>query len=171
MKRYRQDPPPDELRDHVYYDDGHIYRVGTESRLGCLGKNGYYNFTYKGRTYLVHRLIYWLHTGEWPEVCDHISRDKTDNHIENLRPSTDAENSRNNSLSETNSSGYTGVEERDGKYNVFIRLEGKRYGIYGYKNKEAAALARDILCKLFYGDFARYGIAENAALKVGDKVI
>ncbi|EAQ0500014.1 hypothetical protein CTP45_24605 [Salmonella enterica] len=170
--RYNPTPPPDELRDYVYYEDGHIYRTDTKARVGCLNRNGYFCYTYQGRTYLIHRLIYWLHTGEWPEVVDHKSRIKTDNRFENLQAATQSENACNNTLRKNSSTGYTGVEQRPGgKYSVSIIIEGKRYYIYGYESLEAAALARDILIRLFYGDFARYGIAENAALKVGGIMI
>ena len=169
--KFNPTPPPDELRDYLYYEDGHIYRTDTKARVGCLNGNGYFCFTYQRRTYLVHRLIYWLHTGEWPQVVDHKSRNKTDNHIENLQAATQTQNAFNNTLRTDSTTGYTGVEKRGDRYNVSIKIDGKRYYLYGYKSLEAAALARDILAKIFYGDFARYGIAENAALKVGGVTI
>ncbi|ENG0769479.1 HNH endonuclease [Salmonella enterica subsp. enterica] len=164
-------PPPDELRDYLYYDDGEIFRTDTKNRVGNLNTSGYFSFTYKGRTFLVHRLIYWLHTGDWPEFVDHKNGDHLDNRIENLREATKDENCRNVGVRANNTTGYAGVAKRGNKYNIQIRIEGKKYEIYGYHSLEAAALARDILVKLFYGDFGQYGITKNAALKVGGKEI
>ncbi|HFW4592849.1 TPA: HNH endonuclease [Salmonella enterica subsp. enterica serovar Aberdeen] len=171
MRHFNPTPPPDSLRDYIYYDDGHIYRAETGKRLGHLNQNRYFLFTYLGRTYLVHRLIYWLHTGEWPPVVDHKDRNKQNNRIENLKPANQVENSRNNSIRHDNKTGYTGVKFYRGKFSADITLQGKRFYSLGYETPEAAALARDILINWFYGDFARYGILDKASIKVGGKAI
>ncbi|EJJ2366485.1 HNH endonuclease, partial [Salmonella enterica] len=143
-------PPPDSLRDHLIYVDGKIYRADTKARVGHLGSNGYYNYTYKGRNYLVHRLIYWLHTGEWPEFVDHINGDQLDNHKENLRKATKSQNGANIRKQSNNTTGYTGVTKLKYSYQVKLCLNGKEFTKAGYKTPEAAALARDILSHCFF---------------------
>lgn len=170
MNKTNMTPPPDSLRDYLIYDDGKIYRADTKARVGNLGKNGYFNFTYKNRTYLVHRLIYWLHTGEWPEYVDHINGDQLDNQKENLRAATKSENAINIKARSSNKSGYTGVIKRFGKYQAEITYNGNRFRIYGYETAEAAALARDLMSHWFFGEFSRYGVLDKQ-IKVGGKAI
>ncbi|EGJ4116052.1 HNH endonuclease [Salmonella enterica] len=163
-------PPPDSLRDYLIYDDGKIYRADTKARVGNLGNNGYFNFTYKGRTYLVHRLIYWLDTGEWPEFVDHKNGNQLDNRKENLRASTKSENAFNIRIKSSNTTGYTGVIKRFGKYQAQIMLNGKRLTVCGYETPEAAALARDLMSYWFFGEFSRFGVLDKQ-IKVGGKAI
>ena len=163
-------PPPDSLRDYLIYDDGKIYRADTKARVGNLGNNGYYNYTYKGRTYLVHRLIHWLDTGEWPELCDHINGNQLDNRKENIRAATKSDNAANIPVKSNNTTGYTGVIKRFDKYQVQIAINGKRLTVCGYETAEAAALARDLLSYWFYGDFSRFGVLDKQ-IKVGGKAI
>lgn len=181
MTAYRQDPPPDELRNLIEYRDGEIYYLpaakGSYTKakgkaLGFVRKDGYRNLmiTCEGerRHYLAHRLGYWLVTGEWVAILDHINRNRSDNRIENLKPCEWFENCRNNTIRKDNESGYTGVTlHTDGLWRVSFSIESKRYHIDGYKHKETAALARDLLIHMFYGDFARYGISENE-LKINE---
>lgn len=182
---YRADPPPDELRELIHHVDGKIYYLPAAKQqysrakgkeLGFIRKDGYRNImlTAAGerRHYLAHRIVYWLDTGDWPPILNHKNRNRLDNRPENLEPCEWSENCQNNSIRSDNTSGYTGVMQTpDGKYKVIFNIAGKQYRINGYESLNAAALARDVLIRLFYGDYARYGIAENAALKVGGKVI
>ncbi|EDX8731914.1 HNH endonuclease [Salmonella enterica subsp. enterica serovar Braenderup] len=170
MNKTNMTPPPDSLRDYLIYDDGKIYRADTKARVGHLGNNGYHIFTYKKRTYLVHRLIYWLHTGEWPEYVDHINGDQLDNRKENLRAATKSDNAVNIRVKANNTTGYTGVVKRLGKYNAQIMLNGKRCTICGYETAEAAALARDLMSHWFFGEFSRFGVLDKQ-IKVGGKAI
>ena len=68
----------------------------------CRSKDGYITCTLtmeiKGRkiTFIVARLCWLLHYGDWPEnTIDHIDRNPLNNKIENLRDVTQAENNRN----------------------------------------------------------------------------
>lgn len=169
MTNFRKDPPPDELRSMIYYEDGEIYwnpeyRNGngrTDKPIGCYRSHGYkatrisINGVY--RDYMIHRLIWWLTHDEWPELLDHADGDQRNNKIENLRKATRTQNAVNCKAS--SKSGYVGVT-KNGKetYRINLTIEGKNYYINGYKTAEAAALARDILSKLVYGDFARLNV-------------
>jgi len=170
MNKTNMTPPPDSLRDRLIYDDGKIYRADTKARVGNLGRNGYFNYTYKGRTYLVHRLIYWLHSGEWPEFVDHINGDQLDNRKENLRAATRSQNGANSRKSSNNTTGYIGVIKLKRSYQAKIRIDGKDFSHAGYETPEAAALARDILSLCFYGEFARLNLLDKQ-IKIGGKAI
>ena len=58
--------------------------------------NVYYRtvkFEYK--SYTVHRVVYFLETGEWPETIDHIDGNGLNNKFSNLRAVTTRENAQN----------------------------------------------------------------------------
>lgn len=60
--------------------------------------------------YRAHRIIWLLHTGEWPEgEIDHINGVRSDNRISNLRHVTSGENRKNQKKSSRNTSGVVGV--------------------------------------------------------------
>ena len=81
-----------------YFNKNHAGRA-----VGCVwSKDGYItctlNMEIKGRkiTFIVARLCWLLHYGDWPEnTIDHIDRNPLNNKIENLRDVTQAENNRN----------------------------------------------------------------------------
>jgi len=70
---------------------------------------GYLQVMIAQRTYLVHRLVYLYHVGEFPEMLDHINRDKLDNRIENLREASKSQNACNTRKRRDNTSGTKGV--------------------------------------------------------------
>lgn len=80
--------------EELKYSKGKLYRNGKEA--GWLGKNGYRYLCYKGKKYLTHRVIWFIHNKEWPKNnIDHINRVPTDNRIENLRDVTQVVNCHN----------------------------------------------------------------------------
>lgn len=184
--RTRLDAPPEELRDLLTYRDGSLFwkheHVGKGNRkpvdvpLGTLSSGGYLTIKIKSdgvkRSYLVHRLIYWLNTGKWPEFLDHRDRNKLNNNIENLREVTAIENQANRHAPVTNTTGYVGVwPSPDRGYIAGITFQSKRYAISGYDTAEKAALARDMLLKLLNVNCAYYNILDVPGLKVEGKLM
>ncbi|EKE9051070.1 HNH endonuclease [Salmonella enterica] len=181
MTAFNQTPPPDELRDRLFVEDGRLYWKPefydnrwkrTEKPIGSLNTSGYLTVRLSidgdARTYYVHRLIYWLVTGDWPEVLDHINRNKLDNRIENLRSVKLLDNCRNKSIATNNKTGYTGVFKTvDGTYQVRINDgKSKTNSIHGFKTLEAAALARDVLAYLLYGEVAPLRLLDNPNIEL-----
>lgn len=178
MSAYNPTPPPDELRDIIFYQDGNIFFTDAalranhrrhENAIGHKRKQDGYKETYitvdgVKRRYYVHRLIYWLNTGEWPQIVDHINGIKDDNRIENLRASNITENHFNSTKRKNKNTLYRGVMETgDGFYRVCISIDKKQRFFYGYRSALAAAVARDCIALAHYGEHAKLNILDKLA--------
>jgi len=96
------------------------------------------------KDYYTHRIAWLIYYGEWPKnQIDHINQDPTDNRIENLRDVTQAENQKNRTLYNNNTTGYLGVSKHHGKYRARIRINNidKHLGYYDTAEEAAAVRA------------------------------
>lgn len=97
-----------------------------------------------GRSWPLHRIVYFLHHGSWPKgVVDHINGDPTDNRPENLRDTTQQGNCTSYVTSHCDSSSsYRGVSwyPRYNKWEVSIMFCGKREYLGRYENEDEAAM-------------------------------
>ena len=97
-----------------------------------------------GVLYPAHRLAWLHHYGSAPGgSIDHINQDSTDNRIENLRIATNVENSRNQHMRITNTSGVTGVywEESSKKWRAEVKVNGIKNRIGRFHDIHEAAEA------------------------------
>ena len=80
----------DYLLKKYYYQDGNLFKISTNKKIGHLHASGYYNASIKGNYKGLHRWIYMYHYGDIPEgiMIDHIDNDSLNNRIENLRHAT-----------------------------------------------------------------------------------
>jgi len=61
-------------------------RTKVGDRVGRYNQDGFLVCTLKGKSYLVHKIIWYMHYNNWPNVSiTHINGDLNDNRIENLR--------------------------------------------------------------------------------------
>ena len=96
------------------------------------GRTSYRDIEYKGIIYKVHRIIWLMEYGEFPQPpadeIDHIDGDGLTNRIENLRAVTHAEQCLNKIKYKNNTSGYTGVNwrEKTKKWQARIYINRKR---------------------------------------------
>lgn len=104
---------------------------------------------------------------------DHIDRNELNNRKENLRPATKKENSRNHSLFQNNTSGFSGVgwDKSRNKWYARIEIDGSTKSLGRFVNKKDAIIARLKAEARYYGKFApqrhlfeQYGI-ENELLE------
>ena len=123
---------PDSIRDVLNYNpetgdltwkvargNGSV-KAGTVA--GHINRGRYVHIRTGGRTYLAHRLAWFLYHGEQPDVIDHINRDKADNRITNLRSVTTSQNLLNH--------GKTGVAWQKWKHHRYAFASYKRKCLY-----------------------------------------
>lgn len=152
------------LNELFYYKDGNIYRkkstqknVLVGAKVGTVNTLGYLVVSIKNKTYLVHRLIYWMNYGYLPKYIDHIDGDQLNNSIENLREATNQENLFNQKLRSSSTSGIKNVrwDKRLKKWCVgfTVNYKNKHIGVYSSLDK-AIQVAEETRAKL-HREFAR----------------
>lgn len=117
---------------------------------------GYLTASLNGKSWYVHRLVYFMHTGVIPKQIDHINRIKTDNRIENLREATGSQNIANTKIRIDNTSGCKGVSwhKQFNKWRAYKTVNGVQKSLGLFEKKEDAALAAKQARIDLYGDFA-----------------
>ena len=133
-------PPIERLNELFSYDShtGIVTRKCARGKckqgdiVGAKRSNGYLQVNIGKHGYLLHRIIWKLHTGEdpYPYEIDHINRVKDDNRIDNIRLVDSFGNKTNRSLFNNNTSGYPGVNR------VSTRTMGYRYQACITRNKK-----------------------------------
>jgi len=102
--------------------------------VGTDHPDGYLSVEVDSKGYLVHRVVWLLYYGSWPDgMLDHADGNRKNNKITNLRLATRAQNSQNAKLRKDNSSGVKGVSwhKHVGKWFVRVQANGKRISV-GY---------------------------------------
>jgi len=153
----------DFVREIFEYKDGLLFRKKGGKKdwagkpAGTLGSGGYLQVRVKGKLYLIHRLVWILHGKEFAPIIDHINGNKLDNRIENLRASSQSQNSMNRKQRSDNTSGIKGVRwsKHKQKWIGTIGINYKNYSAGEFDNKEDAAIAVAALRKKLHGEFAR----------------
>jgi hypothetical protein len=131
-------------------------RVRAGSIAGSIN-NGYRYIKIDGHSYRSNRLAVLYMTGEWPpHLVDHENGQHADDRWENLRPATNAQNTQNSRLLDTNTSGFKDVsfDLRRGKWVAQIRCDGEHNWIGYFSTREAAAIAIAEASEQLHGAFA-----------------
>ena len=100
-----------------------------------------------GKTYMVHRLVWFYVYGEWVGdavefVIDHIDGDKSNNRIHNLRVVDRRESMKNLPLGRHNKTGCFGVQLVKGKYTARITVDYVPRHLGTFDTLEEAVAAR-----------------------------
>lgn len=136
-----------DLNERLCYKEGKLFwlngpRAGKEA--GTLDPTtGYKVFRLNKKKLYVHRAIWFLFNGEWPNIIDHINHDKTDNRIQNLRNVTQKENqlNRKEDMDLDNTSGIRGVCPDNERNKWFAYYQNLKLGRFDTK-KEACEARR-----------------------------
>lgn len=110
------------------------------------------------KSYLLHRVIYKMHTEEDAEIIDHLDGNPENNCITNLVSGSDRDNSMNVKKRVDNSSGTTGVSWHGAanKWYAYISYGGKRVSLGFYENLgDAIRVRKEKEC--LYGYSPRHG--------------
>jgi len=130
---------------------GRGHPVGKET--GLSGKNVYNMISFRGKTFLAHRVAWLLYYGDWPDkMIDHINGDKHDNRIENLRLASRAENTVNRPPKQGRT--YKGVSKNGNRFQAYINKHGERKHLGWFNCEHEAAKAYNIAARVLYGDYA-----------------
>ena len=141
------------IRTVLDYDPqtGHLtwkakgWKHSAGQRAGGLGHSaGYRCLQVNGKKVLEHRLIYFIVTGEWPNVIDHINGDRMDNRWSNLRNVSHTTNMQNIRRPQVNNkTGVLGVcwSEEKQKFIVRIHANGRIHNIGRFTDLEKAGQA------------------------------
>ena len=104
----------------------------------------------------IHRLVAEAFLGDWDESkqVDHIDRDPLNNHIDNLRIASNSQNQRNGISYKRSSSKYKNVSwhKQSSKWQVRIRVDGKKKHIGLFINEEEAGRAADKAARDFLSE-------------------
>lgn len=121
------------------------------AEAGTVRKSGYRMLNFEKRSILAHRVVWFMHYGEWPPLLDHKDRNPSNNRIENLRPATRKQN-------KANSVGWgklpKGVSRNGNKFYARIGVDYKLVHIGSFNTPEAAHEAYMKKAKELWGEFA-----------------
>ena len=124
------------------------------------GRYLHYSFRYCGEIYDVckHVLVYFVNTGELPEVVDHEDGNTYNNEFSNLRAATQLQNSHNRKINSNNTTGVKGVSMKYSKYVARLRIgDGKRITVGTFNSLEEADRALRVARDKHHGAFAKHG--------------
>lgn len=119
--------------------------------------NGYIGICVDYEKYPAHCLAWFYVHGEWPALeVDHRNRKRSDNRIGNLRQATHKQNTYNQSLRESSSTGVIGVarDSQTGKFRAHITVDGKTIHLGRFFALEDAVTVRRVAERRYFGEFA-----------------
>lgn len=140
------------------------------SETGGNQNNSYWSIRINGRSYRLHRIVYFLANGTDPGnlFIDHLDHNGRNNSPENLRLATNAENLRNRDKNKSNTSGYCGVswEKRERKWVARITVDCRSLVLGRFDDIVDAIAARKAGESKYFGEYsydASKEIIERAA--------
>lgn len=106
---------------------------------GTLGKQGYFVIMIKKKGYKVHKLVWLIEKGYYPQMIDHIDGNTTNNKITNLREASFRLNAQNNKRVRNNPK-LLGAHwhKRSKTWRSHIVINGKQVSLGCFKTSEEA---------------------------------
>ena len=159
LKKYLRYEPDSGLFIRVAPYGRHAARKAGEI-AGCKSGSGYLYIRIEGTRHSSHRLAFLYMNGEFPpEYVDHVNHVKDDNRWCNLRLANKVQNSHNQSMYSTNTSGVTGVSwnTRQEKWSAEIMVNGEAIFLGRVTNKAEAIKLRKA-AEIKYGFHANHGL-------------
>ena len=137
-------------------------RVNIGDKAGSIHHTGYFQIKINGKVYRNHRLVFLMLKGYLPKFIDHIDGNKLNNRIENLRETTQQNNTYNRKSNTSmngkpTSSKYKGVRwhKRVNKWEVSIQVDKKQKHIGYFIDEIEAAHNYNEAAIRYHGKFAR----------------
>lgn len=148
-----------QIYDKFYYSEGKLLYRGRPynpkgEEPGWIGATGYHMVSMDRKKQLkTHRVIFALHHGYFPDMIDHIDRNKLNNKIENLRGTNHQLNALNSNLRKDSSSLFTGVTYKKDKkrWRAYIKEDYVQKHLGYFDTREQAAEARANYLEKKYG--------------------
>ena len=163
-------PIPEEIKEYLAYDEytglltwikksSKHSRTPIGSTVGYSKTGGYLRVTFKNIEYQIHRVAWFLKTGNQPpNEIDHHDKDKGNNVWTNLREATHSQNEHNKGKLKNNTSGYKGVTFNTvmNKWSARIGINGERVHIGYFDDPKEAHLAYCNKADELHRNFAHY---------------
>jgi hypothetical protein len=145
------------LKDFYYCNSRNILirAINNKPCISSAKGTAYVKVYSKGKYYQYHNIVWECNNGPIPEgyTVDHVDRDKTNNHIDNLRLATKSEQQFNTKKYGTVSSKGVYFHRKNKKYIARIYVGGKNYHIGSYTTEEEAAKAYAEEAKIRHKEF------------------
>lgn len=152
------DPETGILRWRVRADRDHSWNMRfSGEEAGAVLTLGYRYINFNKRLHPAHRIAWLWMTGDWPkDDIDHINGDRADNRWANLRAATQMQNSANQKVRSTNTSGTKGVcwIAKKGRWRASIMVAGKTIYLGYFSALDDAIAARKAAETEHHGVFA-----------------
>lgn len=148
----------DEETGDLYWRVKGARNIVEGSLVGGICPQGYRRVMHQKKSYAVHRLIWLMVHGEWPEQIDHINGIRDDNRLRNLRLADSVINGQNRKISNHNTSGIHGVSfhRPRGTWRARINVNGRRITL-GYFTTKAEAVVKRKMAEILHGYHPNHG--------------
>ena len=167
IARLRKFTPPERIKELFEYNQetGIVIRktkraqFSAGSIVGTDHISGYLAARVDGNIYLLHRLIWCIAYGKWPDYyIDHIDGNKQNNILVNLREANHSENTQNAKTRKDNTTGIKGIHiKENGNYVARVQYNNKRIYLGEFESLEKASSCVEKNRLLLHEDFTNNG--------------
>lgn len=154
-----------EYRNGTLYRKKSLGRTKAGDKVGFVNSKGYVAVNIDKQCIAVHRLIWVMQHGEFPELIDHIDGNRQNNRIENLRLADKFGNAQNKRMHKNNTSGVKGVywKKDKNKWAAQIMCNNKPKFIGYFDSLDDANNATFLTRNELHGKFTNHGITAMTA--------